>query len=243
LQEKRHVGFALLQHRQPRGALGHALHDQPLDAGHAPQVSGVRLQHDLHAGVMADELVWARATGVLSESVVTDAGGVLLRHDDPRRRGGGPVEGHEIRPRLFEHESHHERIHDIYLTDAQSQFLGPGALVSLEAELHVFARDVVAVVELESPAQLELIDEAVWTLRPRLRHTVAHLLSRQRAHQRVVKRIQDAERRDLRWSRRWIEPARGNDDGPGDNQLSRWWRRASRFPVGSNREHYKQQKL
>src|SRR5262249_57734048 len=115
---------------------------------------------------MADELVWSRADRMLSESVVADAADVLLRHDDSRRRGGGPVERHEIRPRLFEHESHRERIDNVHLTDAQSQFLSPGALVSLEAELHVFARDVVAVVELEPPAQLEFTDEAFPPLRP-----------------------------------------------------------------------------
>src|SRR5262245_21246727 len=103
---------------------------------------------------MADELVGARADRVLSESVVADAGDVLLRHDDPRRRGGGPVEGHEIRPRLFEHESHRERIDDVHLTDAQSQFLGPYALVSLAADLHDFAGYVVAVVELAPLALL-----------------------------------------------------------------------------------------
>src|SRR5690242_3812447 len=94
-----------------------------------------------------------------------------------------------FRPRLLENESHRERIHDFNLSDTLIQFLRASAFVPLKAELHVLRRDGVAVVKLEPTAQLELVGDAIRALRPRLRQTVAHLLSRQRAHERIVERI------------------------------------------------------
>src|SRR2546422_4800504 len=41
------------------------------------------------------------------------------------------------------------------------EFLEPGAAVSLETELHVLGGDRIAVVELELPAQLELVHPSV----------------------------------------------------------------------------------
>ena len=74
LQKKCHVGFALLEHRYPRGALRDALHDQPLDAGHTPPVSGVRFQHHLHAWRVAHELVGAGPDRLFPKAIVSHPG-------------------------------------------------------------------------------------------------------------------------------------------------------------------------
>ena len=123
----------------------------------------------------------------------------------------------------------------------QIQFLGTRALVPFKAELHVVRRHGLAVVKLEPTPQLEFVGEAIRALRPRLRQTVAHLLSRQRTHQRVVQRIQDAERCDLRRSRRGIEPARGDGDRPGHDSLSCRERLAAHLAGCSKRDHDKRQ--
>src|SRR5262245_52134085 len=115
---------------------------------------------------MAHEPVRAGPDRVFSESVVTHPSRVLLRHDDASGGGGGPVEGHEIRPRLPEDESHGDRIADLYLADVQRQLLGPRTSVPFKAELHIVRGDRVAVVKLEPPPQLELVGEAIRALRP-----------------------------------------------------------------------------
>ena len=58
------VGFAVLQHRHPRRPLGHALHDEPLDDGHAAPVARVRLEHDLDAGACGSRSCRARRRSV-----------------------------------------------------------------------------------------------------------------------------------------------------------------------------------
>src|SRR6266849_555520 len=130
----------------------------------------------------------------------------------------------------------HFSANSIYLADAQIQFLGAGAFVTFEAELHVVSRDGVTVVKLQPVAQLELVPEAVWALRPRLRQTVAHLLPRQRTDERIVQRIEHSEGRDLWWGRRGIKPGRGNGDGPGHHGLGPGPRLAGNVLIHSERE-------
>src|SRR5207237_4836691 len=138
LQKERHVGFALLEHRHPRGALRNALHDQPLDTRHTPPVSGIRLQHKLHAWRMTHELIGARTYRVSPESIITDAADIFLGHDDPSGGGGRPVERHEIGPRLPENESNSEWIEGLNLTTAQFQLFGSRAPVPIKTEIYVF---------------------------------------------------------------------------------------------------------
>ncbi len=185
---------------------------------------------------MADKLVGAGADWVLSECIVADLGQIFLGNDDSGGGGRGPVEGHEVGPGLLENEAHCQWIDDLHLADAQIQFLGAGAFVTFEAELHVVSRDGVAVVKLQPVAQLELVPEAVWALRPRLRQTVAHLLPRQRTDERIVQRIEHSEGRDLWWGRRGIKPGRGDGEGPGHHGLGPGPRLAGNVLIHSERE-------
>ena len=75
--------------------------------------------------------------------------------------------------------------------------------------------------ELDATAQLELVDEAIRALRPRLRQAVAELLPGQRAHEAVVERVQDPEGRDLGRRARGVQPGRRDRDVPGDGRLAR----------------------
>src|SRR5262245_59765595 len=157
---------------------------------------------------------------MLAKALFADLRDVFLRDDDADAGGGRAVERHEIGPGPFEPETHRERIDDVDLADARLELLGARPLVALEAELHVLAGDGIAVVELEPPAELELVGEPVRALRPRLRQAVAHLLVRHRAHESIVDRVDRAEGCDLRRRRRRIEPGRGDRDVPGYDDFS-----------------------
>jgi hypothetical protein len=216
-----HVGLAGLDHQCPRRRVGDAAHDQDLDVRHAPPVAGIGLQFDFDTGLVADEFVRAGADRVLLEPVVADFGQVLLGHDDTGGGGGGAVEGHEIGPRRLQVEAHGQRIDDFDLLDVILQGLRSRALVALEAELHVLGRQRVAVVKLQARAQLELVGQAVLALLPALGEARAHLLARIGAHERIVDRVEHAERRDLRRRGRRIEPGRRNRHVPSDDDPSR----------------------
>src|SRR2546422_307418 len=103
---------------------------------------------------------------------------------------------------------------------ARLQLLGARAPVALEAELDVLRGHGVTVVELEAAAELELVREPIRTFRPRLRQARAHFLTGQRPHERVVERVQHAERRDLGGRRRRIEPRRRDGDVPDHDGLA-----------------------
>jgi hypothetical protein len=139
---------------------------------------------------------------------VSDLRQVLLGQDDAGSAGGRAVERHEVGPRLLEMKAYHQGIDDLDLRHVFLQDLRSRALVAFEAELHVFRRHRVAVVELQSRTQLELIRLAVGALLPRFREAWAHLVPGIWPHERIVDRIEHAERRDLRRRGRWIEPAR-----------------------------------
>ncbi len=215
------IRLAALEHRQPSGAVWHALERQALDVGHVPPVPGKCLEHDVDAGTLAHEPVGARADGLLLEAVSANLLEVLPRQDDAGGRGGRPVEGHEIRPGLLENEADRQRIDRLHLAHPSVELLGACALVALEAPLDVVGRQRVAVVELESLAELELVDEPVGTFRPRLGQAGSHLLPRERADQRVVDGVEDAERRDLRRRGGRIEPGGRQRDMEGDRDLAR----------------------
>src|SRR6266508_4443407 len=89
-------------------------------------------------------------------------------------------------------------IDDLDLLDALVQRLGPRPFVALETELHVLGGEGIAVVKLEPAAKLELVRLSVRAFLPRLREAVPHLLPRQWAEHRVVDRVEQPERRDLR---------------------------------------------
>ena len=145
------IGLAGLQHQRAGRRLGHAAHDQGLDVRHAAPIAGKGLQHDLDAGLGADEFVRAGADRVLLEAVIADFRHVFLRHDDAGGGRGRAVERHEIGPRLLQVKPHDPRIDDLDLLDVLLQRLGAGAVVALEAELDVLGRHRVAVVERQVP--------------------------------------------------------------------------------------------
>src|SRR4030095_3577953 len=125
------------------------------------------------------------------ESPVADVNYVLAGDDQPGRGGRGAVERHEVRPGFLEVEADGRGIDDLDLPYAGLQLGGGGSPGPLQAELHVVGRDRLAVVEAGSPAQLELVHEAVRTLRPRLGQAVADPLAGQGTHQRGVHRRED----------------------------------------------------
>src|SRR5262245_32387467 len=170
---------------------------------------------------MADELVGTDADRLFSESFVAHLSQISLGHNDPRGGDRGPVEDHEIWPGILENEPHRTRINDVDLANACVEFPGARAFVPFEAELYVISGNGVAVMKRKPLTQFEFVREAVRALRPRLCQAVAHLLPRQRTHQRIVERIQNPKWRDLRRGRRRVEPTRGNSDGPGHHRLSR----------------------
>jgi len=151
---------------------------------------------------------------MLLEAVLADLCEVVLRHDEAGGAGGRAVEGHEVGPRRLEMKAHHPGIDDLHSRDAVVQDLGGRALVALEAELHVVRGQWIAVVEFQSWPQLELVIEAVLTLLPGFCEARAHLVPGVRTHERVVERVEHAERRDLRRRGGRVEPARRNRDVP-----------------------------
>ena len=214
------VGLARLQHQRAGRRLGHAAHDQGLDVRHAPPIAGKGLQHDLDAGLGADEFIRAGADRVLFETVISDFRHVFLRHDDAGGGRGRAVERHEIGPRLLQVKPHHARIDDLDLFDVLLQRLGAGAVVALEAELDVLGRDRVAIVESESLTQTELVGLAVLALLPGFGEARTHLLPGIRADERVVNRVEHAEGRDLCRRARRIEPGRRNCHMPSHDGAS-----------------------
>src|SRR4030095_3843326 len=99
------------------------------------------------------------------ESPVADLNDVLAGDDQPGRGGRGAVERHEVRPGFLEGEADDRGIDDLDRTHADLQLGGAVPPLPLEAELPVVGRDRLAVVEADSPAQLELVHETVRALR------------------------------------------------------------------------------
>ena len=206
------VHLVALQGGRPRGLVGDAADDQPLHARLLAPVPVERFQHQLHARLKAHELEGAGADGRLAEAVLAHRLDVLLRHDPGRPRGAGAVEGHEVAPRLVQDEPHVTGVHHLHLLDALAEQRSAGALVALEGELHVLARDGIAVVEARALAQHEIPRAAIFRHRPGLGQRGRVEVARHRLHQGVVERVVDHERRDLGLGLGRVEPARGERD-------------------------------
>src|SRR5205085_4018955 len=114
----------------------------------------------------------------------------------------------------------HARIDDLDLFDMLLQRLGAGAVVAFEAELDVLGRDRVAIVESESLTQTELVGLAILALLPGFGEARTHLLPGIGADERVVNRVEHAERRDLCRRARRIEPGRRDRHMPGHDGAS-----------------------
>jgi hypothetical protein len=129
---------------------------------------------------------------VFLESLVADLFHVLLRHDPARARRERAVVRHEIGERLVEVKAHARRADDLDVADPIFQHLAD--LGPLEAPLDVVRRERVTVVELQSLAQLEIVDALIRAHRPRLRETRRHEVAGHRLHERVVHRVEHPER-------------------------------------------------
>ena len=152
---------------------------------------------------MTDELVGAEADRLPLEAVVADPLDVLLGHHPARAAHQRSVERHEVRPGLAQLKADAVRIDDHDLAHLVVEDLR--ALGAMKAELHVLGGEGVAVVELESLAQLELVGELVRAHRPRLGQARRHQIAGHRLHERVVDRVEHPERGEpLELSR--IEP-------------------------------------
>ena len=149
-------------------------------------------------------------------AVVADLLDVLLG-DDPAGPGGtGPVERHEVGPRLLEAEPDAPGIGRLHRRDLFLEGLGEDAPVALEGELHVLGGHDLAVVELHALAQHELVHEPVGRDAPGLRQTGRHALARHGLDERVMGCREDHERRALDALGR-VEPGRHQRrmHGPG----------------------------
>ena len=177
------VDLAPLQHGEPRGALRHALVDQPLHRGDLPPVALVGLHHELDTGSVAHELVGPEPHGGILEAVVPHALDVFLGHDPAGSRHHGAVEGHEVRPGLVQDEAYARGADDDHLADLVAEKLG--ALGAMEAEL---------------------VDALVGADRPGFGQAGAHQIAGHGFHERVVNRVEDPEGSELARHLGRIEP-------------------------------------
>ena len=212
------VGVTTLEGGRARRLVRDALEDQPLHARRLAPVPVERFDDDLDAGCRADEPVGAGADRRPLEAVVADLLDVLLRHDPAGAGRGGAIEGHEVGPRLMEHELHPAGIEDLYVLHLLLQEFRGAALVAVERELDVLGGHGLAVVELDVLTQHERVGEAVLRHRPRLGEARRGLPGGHRLHQRVVDRVEHLERRDRGLGLTGIEPAgrQGHVEGVGD---------------------------
>ena len=163
----------------------------------------------------------------------------------PAPLAGVPIECHEIGPRLVQVKPHGARIDDFDLLDMLVQLARRRALVAVEAELDVLRGHRVAVVEFHVRPQLEFVGQPVLALAPGFGEARTHLVSRIGTHQRVMDRVQHAERRDLRRRGGRVEPARRDRHVPRHHDLSGRLLRVGRFQHadadGQQPGHYRAQ--
>src|SRR5262249_4730395 len=96
-------------------------------------------------------------------------------------------------------------------------------LRALEAELHVFRRERIAVVELQTLAQLEVVRQPVPGHRPRLGEAGRHEIAGHRLHERIVQRVEHPERREkAAGDLARIEPRRRERDVERPTHLALW---------------------
>ena len=112
------------------------------------------------------------------------------------------------------------RVDDVHGLDPVVQKLRGGAAIAQKAEPHVFRREGVAIVELQSLAQLELVREPIRALLPGLGQAWRHVITRQRLDQRVVEGVQEDERHADSGGLGGIEKRQGDRDIEGHCQLA-----------------------
>src|SRR4029453_2826947 len=118
----------------------------------SPAIALEPFQDQLNPGIKAHEPVRPGADRRLLVAVVADLLDIRLGHDPAGAGGGGAVERHEVRPRLFQMEAHARRVYDLDLAHALLERLRADAPVPLEGELHVGGGDGLPVGELRPRA-------------------------------------------------------------------------------------------
>jgi len=201
-----------LERGRPRRLVGNAADHETLHVRRLAPVAVEGLEDQLDARLKAHELVRTGADGRLAEAVVAELLDVLLGHDPGRAGGAGAIEGHEIGPRLLQHEAHAAGVHHLHLAYTLAEEAGGAALVALERELHVLGRHRFTIVESHALAEHEVPDAPVPGHRERLGQGWRVQVTWHRLHQRVMQRVQDHERRDLGLGLRGVEPAGGERD-------------------------------
>ena len=199
------VDLPALHRGGARGLVGDGAEDQPLHRGRLAPVALEGLEHHLHAWIERNEAIGAGPDRPLLEALLADLLEVLLRDDPGRSRCRGAVEGHEVRPRLLQHDAHASRVRGLDLLDAILEQLGRRALVALERELHVVGGDRLAVVEVGVLPQHEVVHEPVARHRPGLGEARSRHRARHGLHHCVVEGVEHEKGFRLRG----IEPARG----------------------------------
>ena len=182
----------------------------------------IRLEHQLHAGVKADEAIWPQPDRVPLEAIVADLLKIRFGDNPGRPGGGGGVERQEVRPGGMEHETEALGIDDLDRLHPVVQQLGRGALIAEEAEVHILGGEGSPVVEHQALPQLEFVYQPIGALRPGLRQAGGQVIAGEGFDQRVMEGIQKHKgcRDPGRLGRIEI---RGSDGGvEGDGQLSFW---------------------
>ena len=171
----RHVDLGVLERGHPHRVVGDRLEDHGLDLRGAVPVAREGLHHDLFVLGPADELEGPGADGS-----PRDRDRVLARVLLGRVHRGlaqGDV-AQEHRPRLLGVDPHGVGIHDLHPVDRRERRGAPQLVgrvgQALDAELDRVGVEILAVVELDAPAQLELPGGR--------RHQLGHL-GRERRHQ------------------------------------------------------------
>ena len=213
------VHLTPLQRGQPRGLVGDRSQDHALHVRRLPPVLIEGLQDQLDARRERDEFVRSGPDRRLLEPVVADLLDVLLRHD-PGGPGGPEIEGHEVGPRPLEADADAPGVGSLHRRDALLERLGGRATVALEGELDVLGGDRLAVVELHSLAEDELVDETVRGHRPRLGQARRDGIARHRLEHRVVQGVDHHEGRDDPGGLGRIEPGGGERDVRAPDHLT-----------------------
>src|SRR5204862_1470355 len=125
------VDLARLERGGACRLLRDAAQHQPLDDWRLSPVPFVGLEHELDAGVEADESVGSGADRRLLEAVVTDLLHVLLGYNPARPRRRGTIERHEVGPRLLEEKAHAAGVDDLNLAHSLLEESGTAAPVAV----------------------------------------------------------------------------------------------------------------
>src|SRR5215831_14750274 len=118
-------------------------------------------------------------------------------------------------------EAHCAGIYHLNIFDLCLEFRSANPFVACEAKDHILSSTGITVVEFPTRTQLELVCQAIWAFAPRLRQGWSHTLPWQRAHDRIVERVQNAKGGNLGGRLGGVEPAWAQRDVHGIHEFPR----------------------